>query len=336
MALTKLSDVIEPEVYADYQAENSPEKSRLVESGLLTTNESLDAKAKTGGKILDVPYWHDLDPDAEPNYSDDSENNATPNKVDAGEYLARISYLNNGWKTADLVKEIAGSNPMQRIAGRTGVYWMRQLQRRLIASANGIRAANVANNAGDMIHDIALEAGLSATASNKYSREAFVESVFTLGDSFDSLKAMGVHSLVFKQMVLNDDIETIRDSTDTFDIHYFMGKEIIVDDTLPLVAGATNGFKVTSVLYGEGAFGLGMGSPDVPVAVERKESEGLGGGTETLWERKTWLLHASGHSFLSGTVSGLSPSLAELALAANWQRVMDRKNTPISFLVTNV
>lgn len=335
MALVQLSDVIEPEVYADYQAENSPEKSRLVQSGLLTTNETLNAKAKTGGRILDVPYWHDLDADDEPNYSDDTENNATPSKVDAGEYLARISYLNNGWKDADLVTEIAGSNPMERIAARTGVYWTRQLQRRLIASARGILAANVANNSGDMVHDIAIEDGNSATASNKYSRDAFIESVFTLGDSFDALRSIGVHSLIYKQMVKDDDIDFVPDSTGTFQIPYFMGKEVIVDDSLPVVAGGTSGFKITSVLYGADAFGLGVGTPKRPVAVERKESEGNGGGTETLWERKTWLLHASGHSFLSASVAGNSPTLAELALAANWSRVMARKNTPIAFLVTN-
>lgn len=335
MPLVQLSDVIEPEVYADYQTENSPEKSRLVESGLLTTGEALNAKANTGGKVLDVPYWHDLDANDEPNLSDDTEDNAVPSKVDADEYLARISYLNNGWKDADLVTEIAGSNPMQRIAARTGVYWTRQLQRRLIASARGIQAANVANNSGDMINDIALEAGNSATAVNKYSREAFIDAVFTLGDNFDALKALGVHSLIYRQMVKNDDIDFVKDSTGTFDIPTFMGKEVIVDDNCPVTAGATNGFKITSILYGADAFGLGVGTPRKPVAVERKESEGQGGGTETLWERKTWLLHPSGHSFLSDSVAGASPSLAELALAANWERKMQRKNTPIAFLVTN-
>jgi hypothetical protein len=335
MPLVQLSDVIEPEVYADYQAENSPEKSRLVESGLLTTGEALNAKANTGGKVLDVPYWHDLDANDEPNLSDDTEDNAVPSKVDADEYLARISYLNNGWKDADLVTEVAGSNPMQRIAARTGVYWTRQLQRRLIASARGIQAANVANNSGDMINDIALEAGNSATAANRYSREAFIDAVFTLGDNFDALTALGVHSLIYRQMVKNDDIDFVKDSTGTFDIPTFMGKEVIVDDNCPVTAGATNGFKITSILYGADAFGLGVGTPRKPVAVERKESEGQGGGTETLWERKTWLLHPSGHSFLSNTVTGASPSLAELALAANWERKMQRKNTPIAFLVTN-
>ncbi len=335
MALVQLSDVIEPEVYADYQAENSPEKSRLVESGLLTTNEMLNEKANSGGKILDVPYWHDLDADDEPNLSDDSENNATPSKVDADEYLARIAYLNNGWKDADLVSEIAGSNPMQRIAARTGVYWSRQLQRRLIASAVGIQAANVANNSGDMIHDIAIEDGNNAAASNLYSREAFIEAVFTLGDNFDALRALGVHSLIYKQMVNNDDIDFEKDSSGTMNIPYFMGKEVIVDDNCPVVAGSTSGFKITSILYGENAFGLGVGSPRKPVAVERKESEGQGGGTETLWERKTWLLHPSGHSFLSASVAGNSATLAELRLAANWTRKMARKNTPIAFLVTN-
>lgn len=336
MALVQLSDVIEPAVYADYQAENSPEKSRLVSSGLLATNEMLNQKANSGSTTLNIPFWHDLDADDEPNYSDDSENNATPSKVDAGDIMARVAYLNNGWKDADLVKEIAGADPMQRIAGRTGQYWVRQLQRRMIASARGILASNVANNSGDMVHDVAIEDGNAATATNRYSKDAFVESIFTLGDSFDLITAIGVHSLTYKQMIKNEDIDFEKDSTGTLQIPYFMGKEVIVDDTLPVTAGATSGFKLTSVLYGQGAFGLGNGSPSVPVAVERKESEGLGGGTETLWERKTWLLHPAGFSFTSNTVTGQSANLAELALAANWERKLQRKNVPMSFLVTNL
>ncbi|MEO0376330.1 MAG: hypothetical protein AAF329_17255 [Cyanobacteria bacterium P01_A01_bin.17] len=67
MATTRLSDVVEPRVYAGYQAENSPEKTAFFESGVAVTNPALTEKANTGGRILDVPFWKDLDANAEPN-----------------------------------------------------------------------------------------------------------------------------------------------------------------------------------------------------------------------------------------------------------------------------
>lgn len=335
MAHVQLSDVIIPEVYADYQAENGPEKTAFFESGAVVRNPMLDQKASSGGKTLDIPFWKDLDASAEPNYSNDSGDDATPQKIQAGEQIARVSYLNQGYSAADLAGEIAGSDPMQRVRNRFGTYWMRQWQRRLIAATRGILAQNVASGNSDMVFDIATEDGNNAAATNKYSRSAFVDAVFTLGDAADQLSAIAVHSVVYKAMVDNDDIEFVKDSAGLLTIPTYMGKRVVVDDSMPAIAGSTSGVKYVSVLFGQGAFGYGEGTPKTPVELERKAAGGNGGGLETLWERKTWLLHPFGYQFKSATVTGESPSLAELALAANWERAVDRKNVPLAFLVTN-
>lgn len=335
MALTQLADVIIPEVYADYQAENSPEKTAFYESGVVARNALLDQKANQGGKILDVPFWKDLDATSEPNLSsDDPATSATPDKISAGTQIAQIAYVNNGWSAADLASEIAGSDPMQRIAARTGVYWNRQWQRRLLNTAKGILADNVANDSGDMVNDIAIEDGNNAAAANLFSRAAFTGAAFTLGDMFEITTAVGVHSVVYKRMVDNDDIDFIRDSAGNLVMPSFMGRRVILDDQMPVEAGGTSGFKYTSVLYGAGAFGYGEGSPRVPVEIEREAAQGNGAGVETLWERKTWLLHPFGFQF-TGTPAGESANLTELAAATSWDRVIDRKNVPMAFLITN-
>jgi hypothetical protein len=69
--------------------------------------------------------------------------------------------------------------------------------------------------------------------------------------------------------------------------------------------------------------------------VEREALQGNGGGIETLVSRKSWIVHPFGFQFLSGSVAGESPTLAEYKLAANWDRVVPRKNVPVAFLVTN-
>lgn len=335
MALVQLSDAIIPEIYKDYQVENGPEKTRFVNSGIIVQNALLNEKANNGGETVNLPFWKDLDANAEPNISDDSENSATPQKVGTAKQVARVAQINQGYKDADLVAERAGSDPMKHIAGRFNKYWDRQFQRRLLAITQGIMADNIANNAGDMVHDIAIEDGNNAAAVNLYDREAFVEAVFTMGDSFDEIGAIGVHSMIAKKMINNDDIDYVKDSSGTVDIPTFMGKLVIIDDSLPVVAGATSGFKYTSVLYGNGVFGYGTGSPSVPVEVERSASQGNGGGAETLWERKTWLIHPFGYRWEEAAVAGESPTLAELKNAANWSRVVDRKNAPLAFLQTN-
>lgn len=325
MPHVSLSDIIVPEVYNDYQAVNSPERTAFYESGVVTRNAELDQKADTGGNTLNLPFWKDLDADKEPNQSDTSSDEASPHKLEAGEMLARIAYLNQGYSSADLSAELAGSDPMQRIAERFGKYWTRQWQRRIIASALGVLSDNTENDDGDMVHE----------ADGSFSQKRFIEAAFTLGDRFDAVQAIAVHSLVYQKMVENDEVETIRDSQGNLLFETYMGRRIVVDDGMPAESdGDSNDILCTSILFADGAFGYGNGQPRVPVEVQREAAKGHGGGMETLWERKTMILHPFGFSFDAKLKGDESPDLSKLEDKGSWKRVVERKNVPMAFLVT--
>ena len=336
MATVQLSDIIDVKVFQDLPSVNSPEKTAFFESGVVTRNSLLDGIATAAGKTAELPFWKDIDATVAPNLSTDNPATlATPDKIVQGEQIARKAFLNKGLSAADLASELAmGSRAMDQIRARVDAYWLRQWQRRLIASCNGILADNVANNSGDMVINVAVEATASQTATTKFNRDTFTDAVYTMGDAADALRAIAVHSAVMKQMVKNDDIVYVPDSQGRLTIPTYMGLRVIVDDGLPVVAGTTSGFKYTSVIFGEGAFGYGDGAPVVPVEVQREANQGNGAGVETLWTRKTWILHPFGYQN-TGTPASVSFSLAELAADAAWSRVVDRKNVPISFLVTN-
>lgn len=330
MATTRLSDVIEPQVYLDYTAVNSPEKTAFWESGVVVRNAMMDAKAKSGGRTVHMPFWRDLDATVAPNLSTDNPADvAVPNKISAADHNARLAYLNQGWSDADLTGEIAGANPMRRIRDRTDTYWTRQWQRRLIAAARGVLADNIANDSGDMVKAI----------DGIFTRSGFTSALFTMGDRAGELSTMAVHSAVMQQMVDAEDVEYVHTPSEGMaPIPFYMGKRLVVDDSMPAVAttGATGSIRYTSVLFGPAAFGFGVGEPEVPVEVEREAAQGNGGGVETLWERKTWLLHPFGFNFTSSSVAGVSPTIAELATAANWDRVVERKNIPMAFLTSTL
>jgi hypothetical protein len=338
MSSTQLSDVIIPSIYADYTAVNGPEKTAYFESGVIVQNPMLDQSANAASTLFNLPFWKDLDASQEANASsDDPTVVATPQKVTADKQVARKAYLNQGYSSGDLVGELAGSEPMQQVRNRFGKYWERQFQRRLVATTQGILAANIAASSGDMVINVASQTLAGITTATKYSRANFVNATMTLGDRFDGIVAIGVHSHIYQQMVLNDEITFIPDSQGNMTIATYMGRRIIVDDGLPAVAGTTDAGAInyTSVLFGAGAFGYGEGQAKVPVEVYRRPDQGNGGGVEQLWERKTWLLHPFGHKWLDASVAGHSAVQAELKLATNWSRVVDRKNVPLAFVVTN-
>jgi len=336
MSTVQLADIINVTVFQDLPQVNDPERTAFYQSGIVNRTPLFDALASAAGKTAELPFWNDIDPTDEANLSSDNPATiAAAEKITQGEQISRKAFLNKGLSASDLASELAmGPEAMQHVRNRVDTYWTRQWQRRLIASADGVLADNVANDSGDMVHDVASESIAGQTASTKFSRGNFTAAAFTLGDAFENTGAIGVHSAIYKQMVDNDDIDYIPDSEGRMTIPTFMGKRVIIDDGMTVTAGSTDGFKYTTVLFGEGAFGWGEGMPKVPVELEREASQGNGGGIETLCTRKTHIIHPAGFQS-TGTPAGDSFTLAELRLATSWDRVVPRKNVPLAFLITN-
>jgi hypothetical protein len=335
MATTQLVDVIVPEVYLSYNAVNSPEKTDIFTSGIVVRSALLDALASRGGETFNIPFWKDLDSSIAPNLSNDNPASlATAQKLGTGKQIGRSAELNQWYSNADIASELAGSNANQHVRNRFGAYWTRQWQKRVVAISNGILAENVASNSGDMVVDVAAESIATQTTATVFNRDAFTDAVYSMGDAAEMLSAMIVHSAVMKQMVKNNDIDYIPDSLGMLTIPTYMGLRIIVDDGATVTAGSTDGFKYTSIIFGSGAFGYGEGSPLNPVETKREALQGNGAGVEYIGERKTWLLHPFGFKDV-GTPVALSYTLAELAAAGVYTRVVDRKSCPIAYLITN-
>jgi len=343
--MSRLANIIDVTIFNDLPAEDSPEKTAFFASGVIARNAMLDNLANSPGKTAELPFWRDLNAADEPNYSNDAPGDvAVPKTIEQGEQIARKAFLNQGWSESDLAAELAmGGNAMRRIRARVDSYWTKRWQRRLVASSIGVLLANVAQDSSDMVHDISIQDGDAATAANLFSRSALIAATFTLGDRWDGIRTMVVHSVVMQRMIEGDDIVYIPDSQGQLTIPTYLGRRIVVDDGAPVIAGTTSGFRYVSMLFGEAAFGYGEGTPLVPTEVEREAAQGNGAGVENLWTRKTWVIHPFGYQFTSNTVTGptgktvnnISPTDANLALAANWDRVIDRKNIPLAFLITN-
>lgn len=337
MATTRISDVYVPEVYTSYTAVDSPEKTAFFESGVAVRNSALGGLFSGGGNIAELPFWNDLDASVEPTGSTDNPvDTLTPQKLTTGTQIARLASLNHGFQNASLTGELAGSDPMQQIRNRFGTYWMRNWQRRAISTVRGVYADNVANDSGDMVFDVAAESIAGQSATTRFSRDNFVEAAFTMGDMFDGVQAIAMHSAVAKQVSKQDDVEDVRDSEGNLLYRAYLGRRIIVDDGLPVIAGATDGFKYMSVLFGSGAIGYDDVTRDTPVELEREALQGNGAGVETIVERKGWVMHPAGTQFTSASLANTNyATLAELQDATNWDRVVERKNVPLAFLITN-
>ncbi|WP_449106325.1 phage coat protein [Pseudomonas mohnii] len=325
MATTQLSDVIVPTKFTDYITQNTMERTALVSSGIMVKNDVITTQLNAGAHSFTVPFWKDLGNEEADIVSDDPDTSSTPLKIQTGKQLVRKSFLHKSWAAMNLASELAGSDALSRIQDRVAEYWNRQLQRRLIGSLNGILADNIANDSGDMIFDISGLAGALAD----FSPEAVIDAAGTLGDAMDSVVGIGLHSDLYRRALKADLIEFVAPSAGSMRLPTYRGLAVILDDSVPLSGGI-----YTCPLFGPGAVGYGVADPTVAegTEVENLPSAGNGGGQQVLHSRINTAVHPAGFAWVEGTIAGNSPTLAEIAGAAHWDRVVERKAVPLAFL----
>ena len=338
--VTRISDVVVPEIFSPYVQQLTQEKSRLIRSGAIVMNEAMNAHLAGGGLTFNEPSFKDLDNDAENTSSDDPTVNSTPNKIGtATEIQVRLS-RNNSWSSMDLTAAMAGADPMQAIANRVSDYWTRRHQRAFVATLQGVFADNAASPSGsdthvqnDMTHDI--KGASFVEGVTNFSAEAFIDTTVTMGDSMEDLTMVMMHSVVYARALKNNLIDFVSDSVNgqAVSIPTFLGREVIVDDGVVQAGGVFETW-----LFGAGAVQAGVAAPAVPTEVDRKPSAGNGGGQDVLHNRVEWIIHPAGHAYIGTAPKGgpdNTSSTNMLAAAASWsRRWSERKQIRIARLIT--
>lgn len=316
MSATKtiISDVIVPEVFNPYVIERTAELSAFYQSGIIARNEALDALARAGGKLINMPFWEDLDGDDE--VLSDVEA-LTVGKITANQDVAALLARGKAWSVNDLAKALSGDDPMGAIGDLVAAYWARRFQVVLLKTLEGI-FGNEATGMDTNKLDISGETGDAAIISAKTA----VDAIYKLGDSSEKLTGFAMHSAVVAKLTKDDLIETIPPSEGKPAIKTFLGKPVIEDDGLPV--DSTNGIY-TTYIFGQGAFGWGEGAAPVPTETDRDSLA----GDDILINRRHFILHPRGVKFKNLYVAGSTPSNAELADYRNWERVYESKNVRI-------
>lgn len=336
LGVTRLADVIVPQIFSPYVQTFTEEKSRLVQSGVLASDPALSALLAGGGLTFNQPSFRDVENDPENVSSDDPAVLSAPNKIRTlTEIQVRMS-RNNSWSSMDLTAELAGADPMNAIGNRVGAYWVRRLQSAFVATMTGVFAQNalaapVNATQNDLTHNASGSA--FAAGATDFSAERFIDATLTMGDSMEDLGTVFMHSIVYGKAQKNNLIDFVPDSEGKIRIPTFLGREVVVDDGLPFAGGVFQTW-----LFGAGALRLGVGTPKVPTETDRVAAAGNGGGQDILHNRVEWAIHPVGHAYVGTSPPG-GPSNAatanNLAAAASWNRVFpERKQVKMARLLT--
>ena len=323
MAHTALSDVIVPELFNPYVVNRTMELTALYQSGVITNNAEFDSLASEAAPIHNMPFFEDLTGASEDVIEG---NDLTAKKITSNKDVSTTIRKAAMWGATDLSAALAGSDPMQAIGDLVAGYWAREMQRILLVELSGVfgtftpSGGSATTPLQDHILDISSGSGNAA----KISASTFIDALQLLGDAQAQLSAVAMHSAVKSYLKKQNLIQTERDSTDVeFDV--YQGRRVIVDDALAPVNDV-----YTTYLFGNGAIALGNGSPVgfVPTEIDRDKRKGS--GIDYLINRKTFIMHPRGIKWTNAVRANVeTPLEAELANAANWERVYEPKQIRI-------
>lgn len=334
--LTRIADIVVPEIFAGYVQTLTQEKSRLVQSAALVMDQRLNDNLNGGGLTFNEPFYHDLlssDGDHAENISTDKGADSTPDNIQASTEIQIRMSRNKSWGSADLTAALAGNDPMNAIANRVADWRVRRLQAAWLATMKGVFATNDVAPSSTSTHtqkDLTLDISTQTGDAAKFSASAFISATGLMGDSMGQLTMVMMHSIVYQQLQRLNLIDFIPDARGEVNIAYYQGREVIVDDGMPNSNGVFHTY-----LIGAGATALGAGSPKVPVAVKRNEEANNGAGEEILFNRWEWIIHPVGHAWRGTAASKGGPSNTELGAAGTFDRVYrERKMIRIARLIT--
>lgn len=333
MAITRITDVLVPEIWVPYLREVTAENSRLFQSGAVAQDPLIDSAIQRGGKTVDVPFWQDLGSDStvDTAQGDNPASSLTPGKIEADEQLAVVLRRVVAFGAADLAGALAGDDPMGVAADRIAPFWARRMNAAAIATIEGALAALDIESAGSGIHDVSVSSGNPVLIGADAVIDARVN---CLGDASDSLTLMFVHSKVYGRLQKNNLIDFIPDARGEVVIPTYLGMQLVVSDTLPADVSDPDFPVYTSFLAGPGALRYGETAAKVPAETIRRPEQGDGGGVEEFYSRRDFVLHPLGFKYV-GSVPNAGPLNPALATGTNWARAFERKNIPLVGINTN-
>ena len=321
MAITKIADVIVPELFNPYVVKRTMELSALVQSGIIVNSPEFDRLASEAARTHNMPFFEDLTGDSEETLEDVK---MTAAKIGSNKDVSTTLLRQKMWGSTNLSASLAGADPMKAIGDLVAGFWARDMQKELIALLAGIfgtytpKDGTATTPMADHILDLTT---MTSAGAKIISASAFIDACQLMGDAQGLLTDVAMHSATKSYLKKNNLIETERDSTDV-EFETYQGRRVTVDDGCPVDSDGT----YTTYLFSQGAIALGNGSPVGHVATEVDRDKQTGGGVDYLINRKAYILHMRGVAYTGEVREHVeTPTRAELKMAQNWKPVYEPK-----------
>jgi hypothetical protein len=338
---TLRGDVIIPEIFTPYLIEATTVRNSFLTSGVVTALDALNVDQ--GGDKVTLPNWKaDLSGDAE-RLTDST--SLTPGKITADKQVGVVLHRGRAWESRDLARLAAGSDPMGAIGAKVADYIANEQQKDLIASLKGVFGNLGTSNSTAAFAALSVDAAGSGE-TNLGPRQIAAAEAILLEDA-DRLGAIVVHPLVYADLKERRAIDFVTASdarvtastatttnitalnafggsvaaayTANTQIPYYMGMRVIRSKDVP-VDGSSPNKKFACYVMATGAVGTGQ-----QAALRSEVDRDILAKSDAM--SVDW--HNVYHPLGARWVGPVNPSTADLATAANWEKVFETENIGI-------
>lgn len=322
MAVTTIADLqIVPSKFTEYTLERTTEKSMLVKSGITTSDQTvskiIDGTPK-GGNLITMPYYNPLSGEDEVFGEEEIE----VDKITSDNEVATLLVRQKAWGDTDLSKVFGGTDPIGAIANLVSDWWNEREQAIMLATLKGI----LDPAAGALKAHVLDVSGASGTDS-VIGVDNTLDAKQLMGDAYDKLGMVFMHSATYTQLQKQQKIETEYDSDLKIKIDYYLGYQVVVDDGMPY---DNSGKTYMTYFMGKGVFARDDGMPQGLVGTEtdrnKRKAENI------LINRRALVMHPLGLSWNPSAKMDNGKKYASnnnLSTPTNWILKKDLKNIPI-------
>ena len=300
----------DPEVYQGFVDQEATFSDSILASGILANDQSLATALDNGGVMGTIRFYNPLDPDKDAPLVRDGTTDNVPTEISGGKQSwIRIDRM----KATELTRELTAADPMAAVARNTGRYWRMYKQGLLVKLVNA-----ALNATGLESHTLTVKSG-GVTANQLIDVQQSA-----LGDFSGKFGLLVVHSKImaeYKKMgLLNYNKYTITNVLEKeVSLPTINGLVVIENDR-----GTDDGTNYNTFLLGQGS--VLTADPKVITPDYTEYNASKAGGTDILYNNRSFILHPNGLSFDADNIAKETPTDAEFTDNTKWKLKFEHKN----------
>lgn len=327
--------VFDPEVFADYMAEQPTWSNAIIASGILQEDDTIMDLIGTKGNVATLPFYKAINADDYEPLNNDGLTNNTPEEIEGGKQTAMLIQRMKAWKAKDFTKELTGADPIQHIGNSVNNYYQQVWEWELMNITNTVMKLEALKN---HVMDISAEGGTVADANKVGETTMIYAQQKALGDMANGFGIAIMHSLILARYKALGLVEYAKYNeanglTQEVNLPTINGLVVVPSDRSTVdVSGDIP--KYITTIVGRGALLTAKKNNYEKPYYTDYDAE-TSAGVEKLYTKEGRVLHPNGFDLNVKNIEKESPTRAELGTTDNWSLAFNEKNVKIGQIISN-